>query len=99
SACLPLTDRFSRRERSVYFCPLMKRRSRPERRAYPLFRTSSSAPPKWGTMWDFSEKNTAFGAPPAGPVRERFPPSPPPEANAFALLGTQPIVESGHAGL
>jgi hypothetical protein len=50
SACLPLKDRFSRRERSVYFCPLMKRRWRPERRAYSLLRTSWSASPKCRMM-------------------------------------------------
>ena len=31
SACFPSTVRFSQRESKVYFCPLMKRRSFPER--------------------------------------------------------------------
>ena len=38
--------RFSRWERSVYFWPLMKRRLRPETRAYSLLRTLSKASPK-----------------------------------------------------
>ena len=58
----PSSVRFSQCDSSVYFCPLMNRRSLPLRRAYSRLRTLSMASPRWLMTWNLSNRMLACGA-------------------------------------
>ncbi len=77
----------------------MKRRSLPDRRAYSLLRTVSSASPRWRRTWNLSNRMLACGAWRLGGVAERLPHVHHGQANPRALLGPQPLEELVHARL